>query len=239
MGYPTTSDGKQIILSSLYPPGVTLYIAGAGDDAVLGRGKGPSFAIASNGVMGAAKTDVVTWSFNDYCFMSGGGESHENGVVGDSCDFTINAPASTVVPNPSGKGAATLGPGGVIIPAAGNGTHDVVKSVPVPSSTGLWTWSSPDTGLGVVAPYDPAATLLYPDGNVNSDRYHLMTVAVPLNKFMASLPLVGSHAQTFLVPAIKPQKVLPQWQFSVTVRNSGHVGLALAWYVTVARMAST
>jgi hypothetical protein len=107
--------------------------------------------------------------------------------------------------------------------------------VPVPAYgansvlAGYWDWSEPDTGLGTIqgSPTPGHAA------------YHLFAVQVPLVKFVNRMPLLGSGAMDMQPPPIKSKKMLPHWRGRVTLHNTGHAGLKVAWYLATARASTT
>ena len=131
---PRTSDGRAIVLSSLFPSNVFFYINGAGD-GVATRGNGTQFN-ASRSTNGDT---IVEWQYLDWIYASGGGLYWQNGQVGDYADMLISAPASVVTPNGGGTGNCNLVPvtgGNLIVPAPGNGAYDVDLATAVPIRAG-------------------------------------------------------------------------------------------------------
>lgn len=235
---PKTSDGKLIVLPNLFPGGVSLYLTGAADNTDYGDGQ--AFMLSSDD-----NNDIsIRWTFLDWVYLAGGAVHFMNAVLGDSVDFIAFAPASIVTPNNDLIGNCILaGPGDVlIVPANGNGTHDVDLStaVPIPSyaideipvddihgtkPSGFWEWDEPDLGKGKIIPSIP-----------NSGRYNLYAVKINLARFVNRFPINGTGTIDMTLPAIKPKKILPHWFFQVTLHNSGHTGLQIAWNLTTARV---
>ena len=230
---PRTSDGKQIVLPNLFPGGVTLYFAGAGDGA--GYGDGQQFT-ASSDVVGDT---VVEWSFNDWQYLAGGGLMWQGAVLGDWISLEAYCPATPITANGGGTGNANLVDPGVgaailIVPAAGNGAYDLdlatANLVPADQDddgigTGFFTWDKPDTGRGTVTAGAPGASL-----------FHLFSTPIPLARFVNRFPALGDGRQDITVPAIKIKRMLPHWTFKVTIHNTGHAGLKMAWYTTGGRV---
>lgn len=226
---PRTSDGKPIYLPSIFPGGVNVYYAGCGDHSTNGRGEGDTFAINSD----SGGDTVVEFGFNDWTYIAGGGIRYANGMIGDWMSILLFAPASPTTAA-SGTGNCNI-INGVIVPAAGNGAFNVDLSlaVPIPSfdednggePSGYWDWDEPAVGRGSVVP----------SASPGSAKWHLLAVPVNLARFAAKFPLLGAEHVPMTVPAVKPKKVLPQWRYRVTLRNSGHANLQISWYLVLAR----
>jgi hypothetical protein len=233
---PTTSDGKLIVQPSMFPGGVYLYLTGAGDDG--GRGNGQQFAVQSE----AAGDTSVEFHFNDWVYLSGGGFTWQGAEFGDSMTFDFYSPATPVAPNQAHTGNCNLVDPGVgaailIVPANGNGSFDVdlAHGVPVPAygpggvgTVGFWDWSEPDTGKG---------TLMA--GTAGKAAWHLFAAPIPLVKFANRIPVMGDGFVDISPPPIKSKKMLPHWKGRVTLHNSGHAGLKVAWYLATARASTT
>jgi len=235
MAYPKTSDGKQIFLPCMFPPGVYMYYAGCADDPVNGRGAGVEFAL-SRDTAGEATLD---FSFNDWVYLTGGDGSSQDAELGDWITFECYAPASVVTPNQGNTGNCNLvdvpGTGGtlhVIVPAAGDGTHDVdlATAVPVPAGkpeekTGFWEWSWPDEGRGEIAP-----------GTPQESPFNLYDFQITLNRQLSKYQLLGSRVFELTIPAVNPSALLPHWKGKCILHNSsGHSGLKVVWTVVCAR----
>jgi hypothetical protein len=232
---PATHDGKPIFLPNLFPGGVYLYITGAGDGANT-YGDGNLCQISSD----AAGTTTAETQFKDWVYIAGGGIMFTGGVLGDHISLELYAPATPVTVNSNGTGNCNLVevvPSSglhIILPSAGAGTHDVdlAQAAPVPAADevdgglghGYFNWSAPDQGKGTLTPNTQAQGI-----------YNLYTFPISLVRFTNKFPLLGDHFVDITVPAVKPKKILPQWKCRVTVVNSGHTGLRVAWYFMTAR----
>lgn len=246
-----TSDGRDITMPSLFPAGVYLTFAGAGDSPTAGRGQGVPFVVSTT----TASTTKVSWSFVDYVYMAGGRCAWDNAVAGDSINLNVTAPASTVTANLTNTGNVNVA-GGLITPAAGNtGAYNLGTAIAVPhtaAGNGAWvwvpsTWSTsstwtadlnvspyPFTGAGQVVP-TPAGY----DGNLNW-TFDLYTVAVPIANFVQAMQITGTRQADFTVPAIKPQMILPQWVITASIVSSvlRTTPLIVSWSLTIARNSS-
>lgn len=221
----STAEDKPIVLPNIFADDVDLYFPGVGDTA-SNIGDGQPFQLSSD----VAGDTTITWSFRDWLYLAGGVMTFRNGELGDTITFTVNAPASGVTPNP-GAGNVNLVPTGLgfnaIIPAAGDGSHDLTTPIPIPTDVGgakYWDWSRPDTGLGSVS--------AVPTGN---GSYSLFDVAMPLVTWLRAMPLLGSGMLDYKLPAIRPKRILPHWEFQATLTNGGHAGLEVVWVMFGAR----
>jgi hypothetical protein len=123
-----------------------------------------------------------------------------------------------------GVGAAIL-----IVPAAGNGTHnvDLSTAIPVPAlGAGYYSCTDPDFGLGVITAGAPGTS-----------AYNLFTVAIPLTKYATKFQLLGDRSINLTLPAVKPGNILPQWKGKVVLHTAETLSQAkLCWFLITARM---
>lgn len=225
-----TPDKKTYVRASSYTLGTRLYITGRGDDRNDGVGKGERFEHQQST---AGDSDWLSWGFNDWIEMGGGGLEFMNAELGDWVTMDLMAPASVVTVNSAGEGNCNIHPTyGILIPAAGDGAYDIDlsegSSAPVPLLTtgGLWNWSYPDTGLGQVIAAPSA------DGNCN-----LVPQDYPIHTYVQEVGILGNGTLNFTYPGIDPTRILPQWRFNCRVHNEvgGH-DLEVAWKIVCARM---
>lgn len=231
---PTTSDGKPVFLPNLFPGNVMLYICGVGD-TTSNLGDGQEFKLQAT----STQTQGVDFQFRDWCYLAGGGIFYE-AANSDVVSMKLFAPASTVTAssgnNTGNCNLVALGGGkNLIVPAAGNGTHNLVSAVPVPSydeengetPVGYWDWSEPDTGVGTMT------------ANPGAGKWNLVDYSVDLAYFVRGLQLVGAGSDgqfELTVPAIKPKKILPQWKFNVSLTASSALHtVKIGWYLVTAR----
>lgn len=239
---PTTSDGKQIVLPCLFPGGVYLFVCGA-TDSETERGEGDLLTISSET---SGDTVVDMDPFLDFVYVAGGTLLFEGGQLGDWFSARMVCPATEVVVNESNTGNCTLTecpacPGipadaKIIVPAAGNGTHDVdlETATPVPThdpeeggaGSGFYTWNEPATGVG-------RGTIVAVPGMTGD--YHLLDHEVQLVAFVNRVPLLGSGQLDVSVQSVKPKKLLPHWNGRMTLHNTGHTGLKAALMIVTAR----
>jgi hypothetical protein len=233
----STNDGRTISLPSLFPDTVQLYIAGAADDVINGRGQGSQFGLSSD----VSGNSTLEFYFNDWVYIAGGSFRHSSASFGDSLTLEAKAPASSVTANLGNTGncnlaASPFGANTLIVPASGNGAYDVNlnTAVPVPALNtsiprapiGYWNWSSPDTGKGTVSAGIPGGS-----------PYNLFAITIdPLIRLVASLQLIGDSTINITVPAVNPKQFLPHWTMRAVLHNSGHTGLQVGFYLLLARI---
>lgn len=230
---PRTSDGRPIGLDSRFRGDVDPYFAGAGDDEAQGRGKGAAFCTGWDADPGAPADKTVTFYFNDWVYISAGSVRWTGAEPLDTVDFKVYAPATPVVANPGAGNCNLVATGlgfNMIVPAAGDGSHDYSDPVPVPASgdTGYWTWDEPDEGKGTVSPGSPGAS-----------QYNLFDISLDLVQWVQQLQLIGNGVE-LLDPITKARKILPQWRFDVKVHTEGgHAPFHVAWHLNTARKKTT
>jgi hypothetical protein len=221
-------DQKPLTRSSMYTLGTRLYITGCGDDRDDGTGKGQRFEKqhANNGL-----SSWVEWHFNDWVELGGGGMWYTDAKFGDFVRFRMYAPATVITATP-GTGNCNIHPtAGILIPAAGDGEYTVDletadQAVPLLSASGMWDWSYPSTGVGVVTPNY--------DGKGNCQ---LVPQAVPIHTYVADVGLLGDNYLNVTFPGVDPTRFLPQWKMGCQFFNcDGEHVISLVWELEVARM---
>lgn len=231
---PRAIDGTPFSAPCLFPSGVYLYIAGAGDDPDGDRGAGQEFT-ANRSEIG---NTTVEWSFNDLVYLAGGGASYVNAELGDWATLEVYAPATAVTPNGGGTGNCNLVDPGVgaailIVPAAGNGAYDVDldAAVPVPAQTaegynGYWEWDYSLVGRGTISL-----------GNPGTAHFHLLAIEKTLVRFANKLQFLGGGDLDMTLPAVEPKAQLPHWKGRITLHNhNGHANLQTTWFLHTARV---
>lgn len=222
---PKTSDGREIFLPSRYRGDVDPYFAGCDDSGTL-------FALNWDSAPVNPEDKNLEWSFNDWVYVSKGTVRYRNAGKGDYLGFKVFAPASTVSSNP-GSGNCNLVDTGfgfnMIVPAAGDGSHDLTSAIPVPATNddGYWSWSLPDTGLGSVSAGEPGKS-----------QYNLFDAPLDLVRWIYKLPVLGDGIE-HLHPETKARRVLPHWKFRVDVHNEAKGTLELIWHLDCARKKTT
>lgn len=223
---PHTSDGRVIVLQSRYRGDVDPYFAGCDDTGAL-------FQLNWTSPPTEAEDKNVEWSFADWVYVSKGTVRYDDAGPGDYFAFKVYAPASVVTAN-AGSGNCNLVATGLgfnmIVPAAGDGSHDITTPIPVPASAadGYWEWDLPDTGLGnVTASASPGKA-----------QYNLFDAPLDLVRWIRKLPITGEGLE-HLHPETKARRVLPHWKFRVDLHNESLSPLKLIWHLDCARKKTT
>jgi hypothetical protein len=142
----------------------------------------------------------------------------------DEWDFGIVMHATEATPNQGNTGNANIVNGYVVVPANGDGSHDVDfdAAVPVPADgDGFWD-------------YNPFLDLLSPASKPGSAGYHALLVPV-VAYFMRSIP-IPFHAHTvFDFDAYKAERIMPRWRLRLTVRRKQSGPGTLAGWLVVFR----
>lgn len=214
---PKQKDGSPYFSPCMFPTGVYLYITGADDKDA------PFYCVSSS-----PGDSSFFFEFEDRVLIAGGGVTFRNAEPGDWVSMEVMCPATPITVNQSGTGNCNI-VNGIIVPAAGNGTHDVDLStanpVITPDKNGFWEWDFPEVGRGTVSMGVPGAS-----------SCHLIAVDVPLTSFVNRSHVIGGCSMDFTIPAIEPKIFLPHWRVKVTVHHGeGTNQLALSWYITTAR----
>lgn len=220
---PRTSDGRSIFLPSRYRGDVDPYFAGCDDDGNL-------FEINWVSAPGVAERKEMVFSFADWLYISKGTIRFRNAGLGDYMDFKVRAPASVATVNGTNEGNCNLvdlGGYKLIVPAAGDGTHDIAEAakVPLPASAadGYWDWDMPDTGRGTLSPGSPGAA-----------QYNLLDIPVDLVRWVKKIPILGDGTDP-LHPETKARRLLPHWELVVGVHNESLSTIHVVWHLDCAR----
>lgn len=157
MGVPKTADGKPIVLLNPCTEGLLTWLTGRGDDAVLGRGRGPQMRLDFDG----PEVKALEFGFSEPTEINDGQiwwRPSASWGPDDEFSLGVRMPATVAVPTP-GTGnvnVVTLGPGAELyVPAAGDGSHtvDLAQAVPVAAKARNGYWDV-DDWTGAVAPSD-------------------------------------------------------------------------------------
>lgn len=234
---PRASDGKQFIITNMFPGEVLLNFAGCSDQGTT-RYAAPLFELSKNGV-GDVSMD---FAFCDGIFVAGGAIQWVGGGPGSWIDMCLHSVQSSTTPaSPGGTGNCNLSPTGVpglniIVPAAGNGAYNISSPVPIPANdeethepNGYWEYSDPWIGKGTMSAGVPGKS-----------KWNLFDQPLKL-AMLAKMPLLTpSGFRTAVLQQIKPKWVLPSWFFRVTIHNAAaNATLYASWDLTIARRKST
>lgn len=228
---PQEPDGRRVVVSSPAREGFNTFFTGAGDDMsnppFYGRGEGPEIAISFS--YGEVGTRATEFQYAEPIELHDGEVHWDTEAFGFGDHFTLKAriPGTAVTPNGTTTGNCNLvdyyGLGNVIVPAPGNGTHDVdlATARPVPAGrtdngdyTGYW---DVEYGTGAVS-----ASL-----SPGEAQFNLLDFEVAPN--LIKRVFMGNPLGVFEVDVYKTEYVHPTWivNFSVTrntERNEGSCG---------------
>jgi hypothetical protein len=237
----TIDDNRLVVAPSVMPDTYTVQFIGASDDYANGtRGMGTSLHITM--ADGAPSSQYIQLYTVDPCLALGASICSGYGNEDDYFEMTLMAPATPVTVNGTTTGNCNLynvGPGNLILPAAGNGTHDVdltapmnanlagpdpvfvSQAVPVPAEdlsgvttafNGYWDWTE-STGQITV-------------NSAQTGQYNLYDFAVPLTRWIKHFPVWAMPGVMFKHKFLihnKGAKVLPQWYVQIeTTRATSH-----------------
>jgi hypothetical protein len=229
---PREADKRPIFVNSPIPEGNMPWYCGAGDDAVLGRGLGSEWNLEFTG---AGEQSIESgflepvWLHDGQLFYS----PVEQWSHSDRFDFGVVMPATVATPNGGGTGNCNLVPTGmgfnVIVPAAGDGSHDIDLDQAVPVSAGLdknGYWDV-DVRTGAVS---PAA-------NLGAADYQLYDIEIQAY-FMRNMPM-GNPLGVFDVEAYRSEWISDRWKFRMTVRRVSTTAAKCCAWVFVFRENTT
>lgn len=238
-GVPQTSYGTPIVLMNMFRGNVQPAFPGCADDVANGiRWGGSRFELTWT--QGESIPKVLEWQFMEWIYLAGGWTHPIDGQFGDYIDYEILAPASPAssVPGAGAYAKQEILPGSGInrfVPQAGGGwnldlaatlnTHvGFTAVVPVPNTAGqgFFDWSS-----------DTEEITLASGGNGTFD---LLDKQVTLANYTPKARASGSQWRSFLIPGLKPRRVLAHWKHRLkwTV-TGGSVSRNLEWDLFMAR----
>lgn len=223
----TSQDGTPVDISSNrmlvvnFPAefGSNAWLCGRGDDIDNGiRGRGPALRFRFDDVVrsGVYEEKYVEIQFLEYFQLHDGHldmMDPENWDLDDEWDFCAVMPATEVTPNPGNTGNCNLVPmaGGAynaIVPAAGDGTHDVdlEAATPVPTAGGGWAYDYHDDVISVAA-------------DTKTNLFALLDITImPYVQIALNVPY--SPAGQFDFDAYDTVDISKRWKLRCTVRKS-------------------
>lgn len=224
---PVAEDGRVFYAPNIFPVGVLTDFRGCNDDLENGIPCGGDLFTLEATIEGTVTKSI---QFMQAGYLAGGYVFFSEAEIGDHISFDLTAPATAGTSNP-GAGAYSkveVGPG-LHIYAPGGGDWDLdlsekfnanvkfFKVVPVPASAkdGFFDWN-PDTEIVTV-------------NTKQKGGYNLFDFPLMLGKFVNKAPLLGSDHFPLTVPAVKPIRILAQWQMTVRLYNSAAKTLQAAW----------
>lgn len=147
---PEEDDGKPVVVMTPGPRAYRTFFSGSGDDPSptppeSGRGSGPTIGLDIPSTDTFPKDYFVEWGYNEPVYVHDGQLCWNPAVEfgrQDHFSLSVKGLATVTTPNGTTTGNCNLVAAGgynVIVPAAGDGTHDVVLADAVPVPTGLAT----------------------------------------------------------------------------------------------------
>lgn len=234
---PTEHDGRPVIVMSPSTEGWMTWFTGAGDDPsptppASGRGTGTQLKIEWTAETGSKSVDV---QFNEPVEIHDGQLNYtpSEWTHLSRWDFSVIMPATVVTPNGGGTGNCNLVDAGgynIIVPAAGDGTHDVDLStaVPVPSgqaSDGYWDVDRLTGAVSVSSTPGQAG-------------WHLLDVSIQ-SYFMRNMPM-GNPLGIFDIDTYKAEWISDRWTIRLEIdRQDTTVTTSVAAWLMLFREHST
>lgn len=220
---PTENDGRPVFVVSPSTTGWMTWFTGAGDDPAptppaKGRGTGTKLRLSFTG----AEVKTVDLVFSEPVELHDGEMFYTGTWELDDCfDFSAVIPATTVTPNAGAGNCNLVDAGGynVIVPAAGDGSHDVDLSSPMPvvPALGGGYWEA-----------DQATALVTPSSTPGQSDWHLLDVPVE-SFFLRQMPM-GHPLGKFEIDAYKAEWVSPAWSLRLRVdKQSAGAGEVAGW----------
>lgn len=259
-------DGEErrvLVSPGLFPDYMNPYYTSSGDNLTAGT-RGDGVRLVYSHANGASETNSSTFRLLDYVQILGGQIRVSGSNPDDYLTFECSAPATNATPNGANTGNCNLydlGMGGpaMIIPAAGDGTHDVdlttpinanvaggpgqptliTQAVPVTASKdngeseGFWNWNRV-TGEITAAPNQDGA-------------YNLYNFPIKLSRYVNKLCVYSGEGCAFkqkLLLVHRGGPFLPHWTCTITTtRASSHAAedppVVYSVVLIVARKSST
>jgi hypothetical protein len=222
---PEEVDGKLLVTPTPSPgKGWKTYYSSNGDHATNGRGKGAQFRLSLAGA-DSGQADIT---FNEPVWLHDGELSWYDAADTNSTSvwthddwFSVSTilPATTPVSNP-GAGNCNLVPvggGNIIVPAAGNGSHDIdlATAVPVPSQDETGYYDADLTSGAVTISATPGAA-----------KFNLFDFAI--ETFFVPGWSMGAKMGIFAIDAYQSEWVSERWTLRLHVEKTsagaGEVG---------------
>lgn len=223
-------DGRLIVAPFPAMVGANTSFTGRGDDIVNGiPGKGPYIRVswADGDPRGAKQVDM---RFLEPIQLHDGGAFYQgNWTPVDTLTVRAMMPATVATENVEGEGNCNLvpiAPGAfLIVPAAGDGGHDVVLTsavpVPAPAFDGFWDVDEP-------------SGIIVPSSDPGHAKWHLLTVPQTA-AFLNEIPL-GALTGVFDIDVYRAEYFHPTWTLRVEVdKQSDFAGTLAGWFLVYRR----
>lgn len=232
-------DGRIKISPGLFPDYMNPYFASQCDNIITGT-RGDGTRLVASYADGASTENVLNIQFIDYVQILGGTIRVANANIDDYISLDCYAEATAVTVNVGGTGNCNLydmgGGANMIVPAAGDGTHDVdleeplnanlagspgqptlvTKAVPVPAveedgtPIGYYDW---DRKTGAITP------------NPGKGGYYLFNFPFVLSRYINKMAVYSGNEVFKHDTSIfhRGGPVLPQWKCRIyATRASSH-----------------
>lgn len=227
---PVEDDGKPVYVMSPSTEGLYTWLTARGDDKnptppSSGRGEGQKIYLAWTGEQGEAayKEAVLEWIEPVELHDGHMNWDPSNWGFADEWSFLVRLPANEPDENESTEGNCNLveipGTGGtmhIIVPAAGDGTHDIDLDTAIPAPCGAEEdgyWSIADKWAEVIAPNSGAVKGTWNLFDFQIDMY-----------FMKNLNC-GDPRGVWDLDAYKSEWISSRWQLVLGVtRNAEGAG---------------
>lgn len=235
---PQEIDGKEIVTPFPGFVDFNTVFTGRGDDLNAptpdaGRGRGESLLMEWTALeVGTEKSKILR--FSEPIQLHDGAAYYQGGwSPADTLSVGAEIPATPVTANPTNTGNCNLavhpdvGLPIIIVPAAGDGTHDVDLAsacpVPDPNRSGFWDVDEP-SDAGIIS---PSSTPL-------AAKWHLLTVPTKAN-YLHQIPL-GALTGVFDLEVYRAEYFHPSWSLVVRVKKvSEGSGIFNGWFLVYRR----
>ena len=235
-GHPiTTPQDRLLVVNFPADFGANLWLTGRGDDVANSkRGDGTAlsmtFADVSRPTPEVQSLDIEFMEqvqLHDGQLFVGDPSTWD---VGDEWTFGVYIPETVATPAPGNDGNCNLVDAGgfnVIVPAAGDGTHnvDLATAVPVPDASGYWD-------------YDYSTNVLTASESPGQAAFVLLDV--PVQAYMQkSVPVPFHPMGVFDFDAYDAQRISPRWKLRLSVKKVSNGPGKLAGWIVVFRAQNT
>lgn len=228
---PEEVDGKLLVTPTPSPgKGWKTYYTSAGDHATNGRGKGTALEVS---LSGGGDTDNADITFNEPTWMHDGQVTWDPVSFDHTDSFSVSLimPATVTVANP-GAGNCNLVPitgGNLIVPAGGNGSHDIdlAAATPIPTTAETGYYDVDRRAGTVTASTTPGAA------SFNLLDFTIETFFIPHLR-------AGNPRGIFDVDAYQSEWISERWSIRLSgTKNSGGAGVMCGWVMVYRRNTTT
>ena len=217
---PEEDDGKPRFVMTPGPSGYRTFFTGRGDNPSptppdSGRGTGPEIGLDIPAADSFPKDYFVEWSYSEVTFVHDGYVGWRNPAHFSRKDYfslSVNGDATVTVVNGTNTGNCNLvdvGGYNVVVPAAGNGTHDVdlAAACPVPTGKAKNGYWDVDKETGVIT---VSAT-------PGSSKWILLDVPFQ-SFFLRCIPMVDWTGR-FEIDTYMADWISPKWTWRLDVHK--------------------